>query len=207
MTSTTRRIGISGGTFDPIHHGHLIVAQVVMEKLKLDHVVFIPSGTPPHKQSYEVTDAELRFRMLELAISGNPDFTPSRIEIDRKGMTYTVDTLTELKALYGEKAELIFIIGADVVADLLTWKDSRKVFEMCGFAAVMRPGYDSKRFDERIALLEKNYGAVIYPVEAPLIDISSTAIRKRVSEGKSIRYLVPETVNKFIHDNRLYCSD
>lgn len=202
-----KRIGISGGTFDPIHYGHLITAEQVREKFSLDKVLFIPSGNPPHKDSQVVTGANHRFNMVCSAIEGNPYFEVSRVEIDRPGKTYTVDTLEQLKNLMGSQSTLFFIIGADVVADLLTWKEPRKVFGLCEFIAVFRPGYHKEDFYKQIDFLKLEYGAKINITEVPMIEISSTQIRERVKNGLSIRYMTHYGVERYINEHRLYLND
>lgn len=198
------RVGISGGTFDPIHYGHLIVAEQAREKFNLDRVLFIPTGNPPHKNAFEITEAGYRFNMVESSVRSNRFFEASRIEIDRKGHTYTVDTLNQLREIYGQAAGLYFIIGADVVFDLLTWKKAEEVFKQCEFIAVLRPGFEEKSFRERIYYLKKEYSAVIHTMEALQIEISSTEIRRRIREGLSIKYLVPECVEEYIAGKGLY---
>ncbi len=198
------RIGITGGTFDPIHHGHLIIAEDIREKFNLNKVVFIPSGSPPHKDNNRVTSSEHRLNMVKRAISDNPFFEASTIEIDRGGYTYTVDTLQQLRSLYDENTKLYFIVGADVIMDLLTWRDYVRVFTLCEFIAAFRPGYNREGFENQIEMLREKFGAVIHPVETPLVDVSSTQIRQRISSNKSIKYLVPETVERYIIDNGLY---
>jgi len=204
MDKTNKKIGILGGTFDPVHHGHLILADDVRQKFSLDKVVFIPSGMPPHKAVSSVTEAEHRFNMVRIAVSTNTGFEVSRIEIDRSGYTYTIDTLTQLKREYGDDTELLFIIGADVVNDLLTWKNYEMVFGMCGFIAVLRPGFDNESFVKRINWLEETYKAKIYTTDTPLIEISSTIIREKLQRGQSIKYLVPESVEAYVTENGLY---
>lgn len=206
MEEHFKRIGISGGTFDPIHYGHLIIAEHVRECFKLEKVIFIPSGMPPHKDLSRVTPAEHRFNMTNIAISTNRYFEASRIELERKGYTYTVDTLQQLRDMYGNEVELYFIIGADVVPDLLKWKDFKRVFELCEFVAVLRPWHDAEEFKFEIKHLQAEYGAKINIMRAPLIEISSTEIRERVMNGSSIKYLVPEGVESYIADNGLYRS-
>ena len=204
MEKAEVKVGISGGTFDPIHHGHLIVAEQIRESMGLDKIIFIPSGTPPHKDNKRITPAEHRYRMAELAIGTNPHFEISRIEVDRAGSTYTVDTLTELKALYGEQPGLYFITGADIIPELQTWRHFERLFTLCDFIAVLRPGYKKDGFLREIENLKTSYRAKIHIVDAPLIGISSTIIREQVKGGKSIKYLVPESVENYIHEKRLY---
>lgn len=204
MAENYKKIGITGGTFDPIHYGHLIIAESAREAFELDRVVFIPSGTPPHKKLSKVTASEHRFNMVYMAISSHPCFEVSDIEIARSGYTYTIDTLLQLKASYGDGTKLFFITGADVILDLLFWKDYKKVFTMCEFIAAFRPDYEKDRFLREIEHLKAAYGAVIHLLEAPLIEISSTSIRQKVCSGKSIKYVVPESVEGYIIQNSLY---
>ncbi|RCX16924.1 nicotinate-nucleotide adenylyltransferase [Anaerobacterium chartisolvens] len=202
-----RYIGIAGGTFNPIHYGHLILAENVREIFHLDKVIFIPSGVPPHKNTLEVASARHRLNMVKLAVESNPFFDVSDMEIERAGYTYTVDTLLYLKNLYGEDSRLFFITGADVILDLHTWKDYRRVFTLCEFIATVRPGYEEEKFQNRLDFLKEEYGAAINLVKAPLIEISSTAIRERIVCGKSIKYMVPEAVEGYVVENRLYLED
>jgi len=204
MEVNVKRIGILGGTFDPIHNGHLIMAEIIRGAFELDRVLFIPSGNPPHKKNQTVTDAEHRYNMVCEALKGNPYFEKSRIEVDREGYTYTIDTLGILNEQYRGIADLYYIIGADVLYDLLTWKDYEKVFGICKFIAALRPGTGKEGFRERIKYLEDRVSASILEAEIPLIEISSTMIRNRVKEGKSIKYLVPETVENYIKKEGLY---
>lgn len=199
-----RRIGIMGGTFNPIHNGHLIIAEDVHEKAALDRVLFIPSGQPPHKPGSEVAEAEHRFEMVKRAVSSNPHFEASRIEIDRTGPTYTINTLLELREMYGGVTAIFFIIGADVVPELVTWREYEKVFSLCEFIAVMRPGFDESEFSETIRRLSEEKGARIHPVRSHLVDISSTDIRERCRKGLSIKHLVPASVEEYIIKNGLY---
>ncbi|HEX2947260.1 MAG TPA: nicotinate-nucleotide adenylyltransferase [Clostridia bacterium] len=204
MARQTGKTGIFGGTFNPIHNGHLIVAESVREQFDLDKVLFMPSGQPPHKRDSEVIDPERRFEMVKLAVESNPGFEASRVEIDRAGFTYTVNTLQQLHAEYGANTSIYFIIGADVVPELVTWKDFRQVFELCEFIAVLRPGFDKAAFDKETSRISGDFGAVIHTVDARLIDISSTEIRERCSGGESIRYLVPDGVREYIYKEGLY---
>lgn len=198
------KIGISGGTFNPIHIGHLIIAEIARDRFGLDKVLFVPSGMPPHKNLSNVAYAEHRFDMVQKAVKSNPYFIDSRIEVDRGGYTYTVDTLKKLREIYGNSASLYYIIGADVLNDLLTWKNHEEVFEICEFIAVLRPGNDVQAFKNQMEYLKNSHFAKIHYIDAPLIDISSTGIRDSVKEGRSIKYLVPEAVEEYIKLNRLY---
>jgi nicotinate-nucleotide adenylyltransferase len=204
MSEALSRIGILGGTFNPIHYGHLIIAEAVRESFGMDKVLFVPSGMPPHKSNIELSGAEHRYGMVECAIRSNPYFEASRIELDRSGYTYTVDTLISLKSRYGDNTTLYFMIGADVINELTTWKDFKNVFSLSSFIAVNRPGYDAKTVENDIERLVSQYGASIKMLEAPMIDISSSGIRERVYERRSIKYLVPGCVEDYIYKNGLY---
>lgn len=199
-----KRIGISGGTFDPVHYGHLLIAETIREQFKLDKVIFIPTGRPPHKSLSYVSDAEHRYEMVKRAIKGNVFFEASRIEIDRAGFSYTVDTLETLKKDYGENAKLFFIIGADIIHDIVNWKKPERIFKLCEFIAVMRPGFEKESFKKKLDSLFHKYGAIIHMADTPLIGISSTIIREKVSKGLSIKYMLPEEVENYIACKGLY---
>jgi len=196
------RLGIAGGTFDPIHIGHLIIAEVARQECHLDKVLFIPTGIPPHKTSYAVTPAVHRYEMVRIAIMDNPYFEISDIEVKREGFTYTVDTLRELRGIYPGNAEFFFIIGSDTLPEIKGWREASQVVKYCHFVVYSRPGYDVVEREAR--LLRESMGASIYTVQGPLLDISSTDIRDRIKQGKSIRYLVPPAVEEYIYKNRLY---
>jgi nicotinate-nucleotide adenylyltransferase len=199
-----KRIGILGGTFNPIHCGHLIIAESVREGFGLERVLLIPSGLPPHKPDSEVIDPEQRYEMVRRAAGSNQFFEASRVEIDTNGYTYTVNTLQALKKTYGDETALYFIIGADVIPELTSWKEFRTVFGLCEFIAVRRPGFGKKSIEAVIKRLKSEYAARINLVDAPLIDISSSEIRERCAAGKSIKYLVAEGVEDFIKVGGLY---
>ncbi len=199
-----KRIGISGGTFDPIHFGHLLIAETLREQFRLDRVVFIPSGRPPHKPLEAVSDALHRYEMVKRAIQGNEFFEVSKIEIDRPGYSYTVDTLEELREEFGENTRIFFIIGADIVHDIVNWRNPGRIFELAEFIAVMRPGFNRDCFNRMLDDLKREYSARIHTAEAPLIGISSTIIRDRIKKGLSIKYFLPESVESYIRQNNLY---
>ena len=199
-----KKLGIMGGTFDPIHVGHLMIAESVREALSLDEVLFIPSNNPPHKNKTDISENALRLEMVRLATADNPYFTAADIEIKREGKTYSLDTLTLLAEQYGSETELVFIIGADTVWELENWYKFKEVFKLCTFAAVSRPGYGKARLKKRIEYLKAEYNAQINLVNAPVIEISSTDIRKKVAAGESIMYLVPDSVGNYIAENKLY---
>jgi nicotinate-nucleotide adenylyltransferase len=189
-----RRIGIMGGTFDPIHHGHLVAASEVQARFDLDEVVFVPTGEPYEKG--RVTPAEDRYLMTVIATASNPRFHVSRADIDRDGPTYTIDTLRDLSAIYGPEAELFFITGADALGRILSWKDALNMLELAHFVGVTRPGFELRGDGlppDRVTL-----------VEVPAMAISSTACRDRVAGGKPVWYLVPDGVVQYINKRALY---
>lgn len=197
------RIAIMGGTFDPIHYGHLVAAESVRAAYGFDIIVFMPSGDPPHKSEVRVSSGEDRYVMSWMATASNPFFQVSRMEIDRKGKTYTVDTIRELKNFLGD-TEIFFITGSDAVLEILTWKDPKELLSLCSLIAVVRPGYDRGMLNDKVKELEKKYSCDIRIAEVPTIDISSTLIRSRVSAGLPIKYMVPECVENYIYKNNLY---
>nr|WP_297199074.1 nicotinate-nucleotide adenylyltransferase [Thermanaeromonas sp.] len=199
-----RRVGLMGGTFDPIHYGHLVTAEVARCEFNLDKVIFIPSGHPPHKKDYEVTAAEHRYQMTVLATASNPYFEVSRIEIDRPGLSYTVDTVKEYRRLWGPEPEIYFITGADAILEILHWKDVDILLDTCCFIAATRPGFPLARLEEVKPCLPQGAEGRIYLLEVPALAISSTDIRRRVREGKSIKYLLPEPVEEYIREQGLY---
>ncbi len=198
------KVGICGGTFDPVHLGHLTVAEMVRCEFGFDKILFIPSGKPPHKNLDSVTDPIHRLKMVQCAVSTNPNFEAVSIEVERGGYTYTVDTLNQLHELYPEGTEFYYMIGADVVMDLLKWKKAEEVFTLTSFIALMRPGFQDEEFKTRINYLQSKYEVDIIGFEAPLIEISSTFIRDRVKCGKSVKYFVTEPVEMYIKENKLY---
>ena len=197
-----RRLGIMGGTFDPIHYGHLVTAEQAREALDLDLVLFMPSGNPAFKQDQEVSSPEDRYAMTVLATAANPAFYASRFEIDRPGITYTVDTLRALRAAYDDDVELYFITGADAIMDILTWHNAQEMASLATFIAATRPGYDINKACQRIE--SSGYPFDVRYIEIPALAISSTNIRTRVAEGKSVRYLTSESVIGYINKNDLY---
>lgn len=196
------RIGIMGGTFDPIHHGHLVAAEQAYDDLDLDMVIFMPAGRPAFKLDKRVSSGEDRYAMTLLATSDNPHFRASRFEIDREGVTYTADTLTRLRALYPEEVELYFITGADAIADIVRWKDAEVIARTAYLVAATRPGYDLSKAESVIDASGMPFD-VTY-LEVPALAISSSDLRQRVAAGQSLRYLTPDTVTGYIHKHRLY---
>jgi len=198
-----KRLGVMGGTFDPIHYGHLVTAEAAVWKFSLDEVVFVPTGHPWMKEHQEVTPAEHRYLMTVIATASNPRFSVSRIEVEREGPTYAVDTLQELRRTAEEELELYFITGADAILEIFQWKDQEEVLSMAHFIAATRPGYDLARFEEAAptdAIGQPRFSVM----DIPALAISSTDVRRRVREGEPIRYLVPEGVLAYIHKMGLY---
>ncbi|MEN9993271.1 MAG: hypothetical protein RLY83_841 [Actinomycetota bacterium] len=187
------RLGVMGGTFDPIHHGHLVAASEVASAFNLDGVLFVPTGEPWQKT--KVTDSEHRYLMSVIATASNPRFTVSRVDIDRDGPTYTVDTLRDIRAAYPD-AELFFITGADAIKQILEWKDVDQVWPLAHFVAVTRPGH-------KLELPEAPAGAISV-LEIPALAISSTDVRARVAKGDPVWYLVPDGVVQYIGKHNLY---
>lgn len=198
------RTGLMGGTFDPIHVGHLLIAEQARHHWRLDQVVFIPSARPPHKQDEEVTPPEQRYEMALLATATNPAFTCSRLELERSGHSYTVDTLRHFLEAGSDPEHLFFISGADAVLDILTWRRHEEAIGLATFLAAPRPGYDLGAIDRT---LPAAYRKRIHALEAPAIAISGTEVRDRVRDGRPIRYLVPEPVEAYIRKHRLYERD
>jgi nicotinate-nucleotide adenylyltransferase len=199
MRRVGRRLGVMGGTFDPVHHGHLLTAEEAAVQFRLDEVVFVPTGRPWMKEHVEVSAPEHRYLMTVIATASNPRFSVSRLEVDRDGPTYTVDTLRELKLERGD-VDLFFVTGADAMLEILEWKDPEEVLELAHFIAATRPGYDLTRFEAGTAIKHPNVSVM----NIPALAISSTDIRQRVREGRPIRYLVPEGVESYIAKAGLY---
>jgi nicotinate-nucleotide adenylyltransferase len=198
-----KRLGVMGGTFDPIHYGHLVTAEAAVWKFSLDEVVFVPTGHPWMKEHQEVAPAEHRYLMTVIATASNPRFSVSRIEVEREGPTYAVDTLQELRRTAEEEVELYFITGADAVLEIFQWKDPEEVLSMAHFIAATRPGYDLARLEEA-APTDAVGQPRISVMDIPALAISSTDVRRRVRDGEPIRYLVPEGVLAYIHKMGLY---
>lgn len=197
------KLGIMGGTFDPVHFGHIFIAEEVRRELKLDEIWFIPSGNPAHKRGKEVAPAEKRYQMLQAAIASYPQFSISDIEMKRDGYTYTIDTLQELHRILPPDTLLHYIVGADVVAELDTWKAYQEDFKLCSFVAVRRPGYNQTLFQNSVEKM-RGLGARILVVQTTQRNISSSEIRSKVRNGQSISALVPPAVETIIQQERLY---
>ncbi len=200
-----KKYGIFGGSFNPIHYGHLMICEYIKEEMGLDKVIFIPTGNPPHKDLG--VSAEDRYEMVKLAISPNPDFEISDIETTRVNLSYTVDTIRELKKIYKEE-KLYFLIGLDSLFQLKTWKKIDDLSQEIEFVVALRPGYiDKEEIDNEIDFLRENFGTRINLIKTPLYEISSTDLRDRIHEGKSLRYLIPKKVLDYIEESGFYKGD
>lgn len=197
------RLGVLGGTFDPIHTGHLIAAETVRERCGLDRVLFVPAGRPPHKAAESVSPARHRYLLTCLGTLSNPAFEVDRVDLDRPGASYTLETLRALKRKHPE-AELFFIMGADSLLDLPTWHEPAALLATCRFIVTTRPGWQLHEAAERLGSLFTENRERIEFVEIPQIEISSREIRRRLAEGRSVRYLVPDLVLRYIEEHRLY---
>ena len=206
------RIGLFGGSFNPIHSGHLIISRTVAERIELDRVVLLPSKCPPHKQSADLIDAAHCIEMIKIAIQGEPLFECSDVDVAREGPTFTIDTVSAfLQELgpdpkLGPDVELSWIIGGDSLAELATWHRVAELVDTCRIVTALRPGFDRIDFGPLAKLLSVDRIARLKAdiVRTPLIDISATNIRDRIARGRSIRYLVPDTVGEYIEQHGLY---
>lgn len=196
------KLGIMGGTFNPVHIGHLIAAQEVADKMGLDKIIFMPTGNPPHKQNGEVLPVIHRYEMVKLAIENNQNFEISDYEAKRSGKTYTYDTLLGLKSTY-DSVQIYFIVGFDTLKEMDSWKRVQDVFKMCSFVVVNR-GNLLVEMQKEIDDKKLKYGGAIEVVNIPDINISSTELRERIKLNKSVKYLMPDNVISYIYDNKLY---
>lgn len=196
--ATPRKIGVMGGTFDPIHNGHLVAASEVADRFELDEVIFVPTGDPWQKADRHVTDSEDRYLMTVIATASNPQFSVSRVDIDRGGPTYTIDTLRDLREMY-PGAELFFITGADALSSIMSWHDWDQMFGLAQFVGVTRPGYELSE-----DMLPVEHQERVHLVEIPALAISSTDCRERACQGRPVWYLVPDGVVRYIAKNDLY---
>jgi nicotinate-nucleotide adenylyltransferase len=193
-----------GGTFDPVHYGHLAAAEEARRRFELARVIFVPSGRPPHKKEREVSPAEARYEMVALATASNPAFEASRVEVDRPGPSYSADTMEWFRRSLGEEVKLYFITGADAMLEIMTWHDPQRLGRVCEFIAVMRPGYE-------LGPLEKALGPALLArtqvLEVAGVAVSSTELRRRAVSGRSLRYLTPPAVISYIRGRRLYALE
>ncbi|UMZ72885.1 nicotinate-nucleotide adenylyltransferase [Natranaerofaba carboxydovora] len=197
-------LGIMGGTFDPIHNGHLILAQEALNNFGLDHVVFMPSGIPPHKDAKKVTAAEERYMLTVLATIENPNFSVNRYELEREGRSYSIHTLEYFQNILPKGSELYFITGLDILLDITTWKDYERVLDLCTFICARRPDFSFEELDKNIISKCPKIKWRVKYMDIPLMQISSTDIRDRCKKKKSIKYLVPSNVEEYIKKNGLY---
>ncbi len=198
-----QRIGIMGGSFNPIHIGHLHLAESARIEFDLDLVIFVPTGDNPFKHKNDGIDREHRYRMVELAIASNPYFAATRTEIERFGNSYTIDTIRDIKRRLPDD-DLFLITGADIVFELPKWREAEELMQSVAFISAYRPGYPKRKFDRQIKFLKEKYGAQIYKLLSSEMDVASTDIRTRIQNNKSIRYLIPENVEAYIRENNLY---
>ncbi|CCQ92623.1 putative nicotinate-nucleotide adenylyltransferase [[Clostridium] ultunense Esp] len=197
------KIGIMGGTFDPIHNGHLILAEYARTTFGLDKILFIPTGKPPHKDKDSISSNSHRYNMTLFAINSNPYYLISSIEIQRESIAYTIDTIKYLKSKFNY-TDFYFILGSDSLYQIHKWKDYKELLGLCNFIVAKRQDLDNDNLKVKIKELSELYGSPLSILESPLIDISSTEIRNRVKKGLSIKYLVPESVEQYIEKNKLY---
>lgn len=200
-------IGLMGGTFNPIHYGHLMMSEYLREEMGMDKILFIPTGNPPHK-TWGVLDAEDRMEMVKIAVADNPAFEVSDVEVRNKEISYSVDTVKKLQKQYPED-QLVFLVGSDILPELKTWRRFDELAKAIEFVIAVRPGYERiNKEDIRIEIgaLIKNYGAKITVVETPRYEISSTDLRNRLKVGKSVKYLLPDAVIKLIKEKGYYGS-
>lgn len=199
------KIGIFGGTFNPIHSGHLMIAEFLREELNLDKVLFIPTGNPPHKDLN--VSAIDRYEMVKRAIKTNDKFDVTDIETKRENLSFTVDTVRELKLIY-KSAKLYFLIGLDTLFQLRTWKKIDELSKEIDFAVALRPKYiDISKINEEVSYLQDNFDTNVEIIHTFQLEISSTDLRKRISDGKSVKYLMPDNVIEYIEENNLYKND
>lgn len=201
--NSQKRIGLFGGTFDPIHYGHLVLAECARHECELDRVVFIPAARPPHKHKEAVLGENYRYEMVRLAIKDNPHFEVSRVEIDRSGYSYTVDTVRYFRS-HCPGAEIYFITGLDALLDLKSWKDVGELVKLCRFVTAVRPGFELREDDDRLRGLPAEFWRNLQIIEVPGLYISSTDLRYRIATGKPVRYLLPAVVEEYIRQHGFY---
>lgn len=195
------RLGLMGGTFDPIHYGHLILAEQAWEQFELDKVLFMTAADPPHKVGVEITPVEHRHKMACLAVEDNDHFKCSTIEMERHGPSYTIDTIKHIKGMYGDSAHVYVLLGADEAQTLMSWRDPWGIQELATIVVANRPRYAGEKIFED---LPADFARRLVPLEMPGVDISATDLRERVHQGRSIKYLVPDAVERYIMKSGLY---
>lgn len=195
-----QRLGLMGGTFDPIHYGHLALAEGARLRFGLERVLFIPAGRPPHKRDQHPNEAQHRAAMVELAIADNPAFALSRAELERQGYSYSIDTVRQLQQAYGPETQIFFITGADAILELDTWYQAEQLVQCCTFVAGTRPGFDLAGLDK----LPAEWRQQIHCFSLPALAISASELRRRAAAGESLRYLLPDQVLAYIRRHGLY---
>lgn len=198
-----RSVGIMGGTFDPIHNGHLVAAEAARHSFGLERVVFVPAAQPPHKGGREITPPGHRYLMTVLATMTNPYFDVSRVELEREGPSYTVDTVKHFRSLEPD-GEFYFITGTDAILEICTWQSHEELLDLCQFIAATRPGYSPDALFRLEAALGRERLSRVHTLEVPALAISSSDIRERVRNGQPVKYLLPETVENYISKYRIY---
>ena len=199
-----QRIGILGGSFDPVHNGHLLLAQEILSELDLNRIIMMPTRIQPFKQDQKTASVEDRLAMLELATSDNDIFEISTIELDRDEVSYTINSLRILSEQYKDETELLFIIGYDMFLNITKWWEAEQLLKDYSIVVGMRPGVDDEEINSFADKLRKEYGATIYCVNNREFDVSSTEIKERIKEGRSLKYLVPDSVIEYIYEKELY---
>lgn len=198
----SKRIGIMGGTFDPIHFGHLVIANEVLDQYHMEKIIFIPAGNPPHKKDSKASSID-RYIMTNLATLSNDKFEVSNIELIKKEKSYTINTLLALREIYKD-AEVYFITGADAIIELPNWYEFKSIIKLCKFIAVTRPDYNTHEIKEKIQSIIDIYQGQIELLKVPMLQISSTEIRNRIKNNRTAKYLLPEVVEQYIVKNNLY---
>lgn len=198
------RIGIFGGTFDPVHYGHLLLAETCREQLALDEVRFVPAATPPHKLDHQITDGHARADMLNLAVSGYPEFVVDRRELKRKGPSFTVDTLTEFAEEFPD-AQLFLLVGADSLRDLLKWREPERISQLAMLVACNRPGVPELKREQIEEWVGLEIASRTQTQVIPGTDISASELRERARCGRTLRFLTPRAVEMYLNEHRLYC--
>ncbi|MCP4783104.1 MAG: nicotinate-nucleotide adenylyltransferase [Fuerstiella sp.] len=197
------RLGILGGTFDPVHYGHLLLAETCRVQLSLEQVRLVPAGSPPHKTGRNITDGEARADMVQLAVSGYPEFVVDRREIEREGQSFTVQTLADFKHEFAG-AELFFLMGADSLRDISTWREPDRIFELATVVAVNRPGLPELTHSQVVDWVGEDLAKGVTTVAMPGTDISATDLRQRVRDGLGLRFLVPRAVEAYVDQHSVY---
>lgn len=198
----SKRIGVFGGSFNPLHIGHLIIAESAWQEFNLEKVIFVPTGDTPNKSMHHINKTD-RFEMVKLAITENPNFSISSIEIERKGPSYTVDTIRQLRAEWGDSYSIYFIAGTDAIADMPTWKYNLELLDSCHFICASRPGSE-KRIKQAVSYFGRKGIAKIHFLRTPELEISSTILRECISAGRSVKYMIPDSVIQYINIHGLY---